>query len=61
MEMENSCSGAARIVEGRGIANIRAVAEKYQGSLELERREGTVCMSVLMVIPQCSGPVVSDV
>lgn len=61
VEMENSCSGAARIVEGRGIANIRTVAEKYQGSLELERREGTVRLSVLLVIPQCSGPVVSDV
>lgn len=25
------------------------------------RREGTVRLSVLLVIPQCSGPVVSDV
>ncbi|MCM1119776.1 MAG: ATP-binding protein [bacterium] len=50
VEVENSCSGAARIVEGRGIANIRAVAEKYQGSLELERREKTVRLSVLLVV-----------
>ena len=40
------------IAEGRGLANIRAVTEKYQGSLELERREETVLLSVLSAIPQ---------
>ena len=55
MEVENSCRGTAHIVAGRGLANIRAVAEKYQGSLELERREGMVCLCVLLVISQRAG------
>lgn len=61
LEVENSCNGTAHIAEGRGIANMRAVAEKYQGSLELERRERTVRLSVLLVIPRRSGSGMGDV
>lgn len=56
LEVENSSQGTERIAEGRGLANIRAVAEKYQGSMELERREGRVCLRMLLVIPpQAAG------
>lgn len=52
LEVENSYNGEAGITEGRGLSNIRAVAEKYQGRLHLEVREGSFCLSVLLVIPQ---------
>ncbi|MDE5891433.1 MAG: GHKL domain-containing protein [Acetatifactor sp.] len=52
LEVENSYAGEAGITEGRGLANIRAVAEKYQGKMQLEVREGSFCLSVLLVIPQ---------
>lgn len=57
LEVENSCLGAVRIVEGRGLANIRAVAEKYHGSLDLEMQEGIVRLSILLVIPQQLGSI----
>ncbi|MDE6675535.1 MAG: ATP-binding protein, partial [Acetatifactor sp.] len=52
LEVENSYNGETGITEGRGLSNIRAVAEKYQGKLHLEAREGSFCLSVLLVIPQ---------
>lgn len=52
LEVENSYTGEAEITEGRGLANIRAVAEKYQGKMHLEVREGSFCLSVLLVVPQ---------
>lgn len=52
LEVENSYTGEAGITEGRGLANIRTVAEKYQGKMQLEVREGSFCLSVLLVIPQ---------
>ena len=52
LEVENSYNGEAEVAEGRGLSNIRAVAEKYQGKLHLEVREGIFCLSVLLVIPQ---------
>lgn len=52
IEVENSYIGKAGIREGRGLANMRAVAEKYHGSLELEAGEGIVRLSILLVIPQ---------
>lgn len=52
LEVENSYIGETGIMEGMGLANIRTVAEKYQGKMHLEMREGRFCLSVLLVIPQ---------
>lgn len=52
LEVENSYNGEAGITEGRGLSNIRAVAEKYQGKFHLKVGEGSFCLSVLLVIPQ---------
>ncbi len=52
MEIENSYNGRKNIQSGTGLANIRMVAEKYQGAVEI-RTEGEVfVLSVLVIIPQ---------
>lgn len=52
LEIENSFQGNGLFRTGTGISNIRAVAEKYQGTMRI-KAQGTICVcSVLLLIPQ---------
>lgn len=48
LEVSNSYCANKEPEYGTGIANIRAVAEKYQGALEIRTEEGVFVLSVLM-------------
>lgn len=50
LEIENSYHGKGAIRQGTGLSNIRAVAEKYQGTMNI-RTQGTVfTLSVLLIV-----------
>lgn len=57
MEIENSYSGRRMICSGTGLANIRAVVEKYQGAMEIQTEGEKYVLSILMIIPQQSGSI----
>lgn len=50
IEIENSFQGGSTFREGTGLSNIRKVAEKYQGALNMKCGEGVVVLSVLLII-----------
>lgn len=50
LEIENTCIYDTIAEEGTGIANIRAVAERYRGIVQIEAEEGVFRLSVLLVI-----------
>ena len=39
---------------GYGLANIRRVAEKYSGAMEIELKDGMFCLTVMMMTEQPS-------
>lgn len=52
IEISNSYSGRGSIRSGTGLANIKAVAEKYYGAMEIRIDGETFVLSVILVIPQ---------
>jgi len=54
IEIRNSYSGRGSIRRGTGLANIKAVAEKYHGAMEIRTDGGIFALSVLLIIPQQS-------
>lgn len=50
LKFENSCSPGPLPPRGQGLANVRAVAEKYHGAMTVEKSEGCFCLSVLLNI-----------
>lgn len=49
LEIENSYDGKSRIRQGTGLSNIKAVAERYQGTMHV-RTQGTVFMLNVLLI-----------
>ncbi|MCI9080362.1 MAG: GHKL domain-containing protein, partial [Lachnospiraceae bacterium] len=54
IEVQNSYSGKKAVNKGTGIANIKAVAEKYQGAMDIKTDGRNFTLSVLFIIPQHS-------
>lgn len=54
IEIENSFQGTGMPKEGTGLANIRAVAEKYQGAVSVKIQGKAFLLHVLLIIPQCA-------
>lgn len=54
LEIENSFEGKGVIRRGTGLSNIKAAAEKYQGSISVKAQDHVFSLSVLLVIPQHS-------
>lgn len=54
LEIENSFEGEGTIRRGTGLSNIKAAAEKYQGSISVKAQDHVFSLSVLLVIPQHS-------
>lgn len=54
MEIENSFRGEGMPKEGTGLANIRAVAEKYQGAVSVKMQDTVFLLHVLLIIPRHS-------
>lgn len=52
IEIQNSYRGMERFDRGTGLANIKAVAEKYHGAMEIRTEDGKFILSVLLIIPQ---------
>lgn len=50
LEIENICLSDISVKEGIGIANIRAAAHKYRGTVQMEVGEGIFRLSILLVI-----------
>ena len=50
LTFENTCPEGPLPPAGTGLANIRAVAEKYHGAVLTEKAEGRFCLSVLLDI-----------
>lgn len=55
IEIENSYSGTESIHIGTGLANIKTVAEKYHGAMEIRTEGKKFILSVLVIIPQHLG------
>lgn len=54
IEIRNSYSGKGSVHRGTGLANIKAVAEKYHGAMEIKTEGEIFILSVLVIIPQHS-------
>lgn len=54
IEIENSFQGKGCIKEGTGLENIKAVAEKYHGAMNIKAGDGAFILNVLLIIPQHS-------
>lgn len=52
LAIRNSYRGEKSIRKGTGLANINAVAEKYQGTMEIRAEENVFEISILLIIPQ---------
>lgn len=52
LEIENSFRKRAPLVKGTGLANIEAIAEKYQGAMSIKTEDASFLLSVLLVIPR---------
>ncbi len=52
IEIQNSDKGTGDIHRGTGLNNIKAVAEKYHGTMEVSTEEKRFILSVLLIIPQ---------
>lgn len=54
IEILNSYTGKKAVNRGTGIANIKAVAEKYGGAMNIQTEGDVFSLSVLFIIPQHS-------
>ncbi len=61
IEISNSYSGRGSIRSGTGLANIKAVTEKYHGAMEIRTDGGIFALSVLLIIPQQSESISQQV
>lgn len=52
LEIKNSFLGKEPIRWGTGLANIKAVAEKYHGAVNIKTQDAAFVLSVLLIIPQ---------
>ncbi|MCM1287541.1 MAG: GHKL domain-containing protein [Clostridium sp.] len=52
IEISNSYTGKKAVNRGTGIANIKAVTEKYQGAMDIKMDGKVFTLSVLFIIPQ---------
>lgn len=52
IEVRNSFQGKGVFAMGTGLSNIKAAAEKYQGTMHTKAEGGTFVLSVLLIIPQ---------
>lgn len=52
LEIQNSIEGNFILQEGIGLKNIRAVAEKYNGTMNIKIQEKEFSLSILLIIPQ---------
>ncbi len=52
MEIENSFCGKGALKKGTGLSNIKTVAEKYGGAMNIETRGNTFILHVLLIIPR---------
>lgn len=52
LNIENSVQGKQFFQEGTGLSNIRAVAEKYCGTICIKTQDTRFILSVLLIIPQ---------
>ncbi|MCM1171875.1 MAG: GHKL domain-containing protein [Clostridium sp.] len=52
IEISNSYTGKKAVNRGTGIANIEAIAEKYQGAMDIKTDGKVFTLSVLFIIPQ---------
>ncbi len=50
IEIENSFDGNTHFKEGIGLSNIKWIAQKYDGTIEITTTNTTFCLSVLLVI-----------
>lgn len=57
VEVQNSYSGEKELHRGTGIANIKAVAEKYQGAMEIKTEGNIFTLRVLFIISQHTGDI----
>lgn len=57
IEILNSDTGKKIVNIGTGIANIKAVAEKYNGTMNIQTDENIFTLSVLFTIPQHSDTI----
>lgn len=61
IEISNSYSGRGSLRSGTGFANIKAVAEKYHGAMEVRTDGEKFILSVLLIIPQQSESISQQV
>jgi len=52
IEIINSYYGKLHYESGIGLYNIKTVAEKYNGTMDIDIKYGSFCLSVLLIIPQ---------
>lgn len=55
LEIENSFQGTSRFQAGTGLSNIKAVAEKYHGAMDIKAQGCVFSLSVLLIIPHHPG------
>lgn len=54
IEVENSFQADGLIRKGTGLSNVKTVAEKYQGAMNIKTQGNVFILSVLLIIPQHS-------
>lgn len=52
IEIENSFQGSGMFKKGTGLSNIKAVAEKYNGTMSVKTQGKVFILNVLLIIPQ---------
>lgn len=57
LEVENSFQGDDKFREGTGLSNIKAVAEKYHGTMSAKTQGTAFVLSVLLIMPQQPGDI----
>ena len=50
--VENSFHGKDTFKKGTGLSNVKKVAEKYGGAMNIETRGDVIILQVLLIIPQ---------
>lgn len=60
IEILNSYTGKKAVKRGTGITNIKAVAEKYGGAMNIQTEGNVFALSVLFVIPQHSDNILQQ-
>lgn len=50
IEIENSFDGNTHFKEGIGLSNMKWIAQKYDGTIEITTNDTTFCVSILLVI-----------